>query len=412
MPMTKENFEKHQAKFKQALATVAGVKDTDVTIDKVTETMSRRVASIRVDSSVSVTGAKSADSVQRLLTADAINTELSKVGFPFGPFAKMLDSNSQAGSNDGGVPSFSQSKSASGESGAVIGGVAGTAVVCCMFALFFYLWRRRNLKNVRVNVEEPIPSRVDVEEPMPSRGSGTTGAVQDRRDEKCRWDRYCKSLSLSDLWESRGRSDQKLYNVDRNCPEFSFVEKLFMETMRNYRNSTITRVERVENEMQHATYTLQKKNIAMDITKARDTVSCGMEDRFVKWLFHGTKQQTINNIVNAQMAGYLPMLAGTAVGAIWGDGTYFARDAKYSHDYTEPKNDAITKQSQRKMLLNRVIVGEWVKGAEGLKLYPLAKGQEWRRCNSLVNDEKDPSIFVIQHSYQAYPAYVITYTSA
>jgi len=154
-----------------------------------------------------------------------------------------------------------------------------------------------------------------------------------------------------------------LYNVDRNCPEFPFVEKLFMETMPNYRNSVITRVERVENRVLHDNYTVQRRSIAMTITKAPDTVSCGMEDRFVKWLFHGTKQETIDKIVNS---GYLPMLAGSAVGAIWGDGTYFARDAKYSHDYTEPKDDVLTNQSQRKMLLNRVIVGEWVKGAPGM----------------------------------------------
>ena len=79
--------------------------------------------------------------------------------------------------------------------------------------------------------------------------------------------------------------------------------------------------------MQHDTYTLQRKNIAMDITKAPDTVSCDMEDRFVKWLFHGTKQETIDNIVNSQAAGYLPMLAVSASDAKWGNGTYFARDA-------------------------------------------------------------------------------------
>ncbi len=146
----------------------------------------------------------------------------------------------------------------------------------------------------------------------------------------------------------------------------------------------------------------------MTITKAPDTVSCGNEDRFVKWLFHGTKQETIDDIVNS---GYLPMLAGSAVGAIWGHGTYFARDAKYSHAYTESKHDVPTKQIQRKMLLNRVIVGQWVKGEEGMKLYPKVKGEKYQ-YHSLVNDEKNPSIFVIQHSNQTYPAYVITYTSA
>jgi len=228
-------------------------------------------------------------------------------------------------------------------------------------------------------------------------------------DQEIRWDKYCKSLSLSDLWESLGRSDKKLYNVNRNCPEFPFVEKLFMENMPNYRNSTITRVERVENGSLYDNYTAQRRIIVMTITKAPDTVSSGMENRFVKWLFHGTKQETIDNIVNS---GYLPMLTDSPVGVIWGDGTYFVWDSKYSHDYTEPKNDVLTRQSQRKMLLNRVIVGEWVQGAPGMKLYPLAKGEKYRQCNSLVNDVDDPSIFVIQHSNQAYPAYVITYTSA
>jgi hypothetical protein len=203
-----------------------------------------------------------------------------------------------------------------------------------------------------------------------------------------------------------------LYDVNRNGLEFSFVENLFMETMRNHCNSTITCIQRVENGMQHDAYKLQCMNIAMDITKAADTaVSAAIEHRFVKWLFHGTGQENIEQIVNSQATGYLPMLAGSAVGAIWGNGTYFARDAKYSHDYTEPKIDVLTTQSQRKMLLNRVIVGEWHKGARGITKFPMAKGEKYRQCNSLVNDVEDPTIFVIQHSNQAYPSYVITYTS-
>ena len=150
----------------------------------------------------------------------------------------------------------------------------------------------------------------------------------------------------------------------------------------------------------------------MDITKAPGTVSAGIEHDFVRWLFHGTGQENIEHIVNSQATGYLPMLAGSAVGAMWGNGTYFARDAKYSHDYTEAKIDLLTRQSQRKMLLNRVIVGEWVRGAPGMTQFPMAKGEKYRQCNSLVNDVNDPSIFVIQHSNQAYPAYVITYRSA
>jgi len=116
-------------------------------------------------------------------------------------------------------------------------------------------------------------------------------------------------LSLSDLWESQGRSDHKLYDVNRNGPEFSFVENLFMETMRNYRNSSITCIQRVENGLQHDAYKVQRRNMAVDITKAPGTVSSGTEHQFVTWLFHGTGQENIEHIVNSQATGYLPMLA-------------------------------------------------------------------------------------------------------
>jgi hypothetical protein len=317
--------------------------------------------------------------------------------------------------------------------------VGGATLFLCILSAACYFLRRRHLISTSDHASSHLPPVADVvnitidavsrEEQERQRQHEEQQRAERQRqrqreeeeqkrqtkalsDQEIRWDKYCKSLSLSDLWESVGRSDQKLYNVNRKCPEFPFVEKLFMETMPNYQNSVITRVERVENGMLHDTYTLQRKNTAMDILKASGTVSCGTEDRFVKWLFHGTKQDTIDNIVNSQAAGYLPMLAGSAVGAIWGNGTYFARDAKYSHDYTEPKNDVRTRQSQRKMLLNRVIVGEWVKGAPGITKFPMAQGEKYRQCNSLVDDVDYPSIFVIQHSNQAYPAYVITYTSA
>ena len=83
-------------------------------------------------------------------------------------------------------------------------------------------------------------------------------------------------------------------------------------------------------------------------------------------LFHDTEQETIDKIVNTQVTGYLPMLSGSEVGAIWGSSTYFARDAQYSHTYTERKNE-------RKMLLYRVIEGEWVKGAPEIKEFLLVE---------------------------------------
>jgi hypothetical protein len=44
-----------------------------------------------------------------------------------------------------------------------------------------------------------------------------------------------------------------------------------------------------------------------------------------------------------------------------------------------------------------------------LKVYPLLPGEKHRQYNSLVNNESDPSIYVVQHTGQAYPAYLITF---
>ena len=53
--------------------------------------------------------------------------------------------------------------------------------------------------------------------------------------------------------------------------------------------------------------------------------------------------------------------------------------------------------------------GEVGQGDKGMRMCPLLPGEAYRRYNSLVNDEDAPSIFVVQHTSQAYPAYLVTY---
>ena len=76
-------------------------------------------------------------------------------GLPEATFASFsLDSSSQAGSKNGAQTASTTPAGGQG-SGAVIGGVVGTVAVCCMLSSFFYQWRRRNLKDIRVDVEQP-----------------------------------------------------------------------------------------------------------------------------------------------------------------------------------------------------------------------------------------------------------------
>ena len=97
------------------------------------------------------------------------------------------------------------------------------------------------------------------------------------------------------------------------------------------------------------------------------------------------------------------------------DVRYFARDARYSDGYART-----LRNGQKQLLVVDVITGLYCKGTQakynkagkwisGDKTCPLLPGQQYVRYNSLVDDEADPSIFVIQHTGQAYPAYLLTY---
>ena len=89
---------------------------------------------------------------------------------------------------------------------------------------------------------------------------------------------------------------------------------------------------------------------------------------------------------------------------VYGDGTYFARDASYSDGFART-----LATGQKQMLLVNVIVGRWTAGQQGMKVCPTVPGEQYIRFNSLVNTVADPTIFVVQASAQAYPTHLITY---
>jgi hypothetical protein len=146
-----------QMKLRESIAAAVGTKPADVTIEKFEIITGRRnfgrrllSESVLVYIAVKASDAKEADGMAKSLTADKINKALENAGLPKAtmkqaPTATYASASpTVGGSIDGGVPSFPQSKSASGgqESVAVIGGVVGTVVVCCTLASFRYLRRR------------------------------------------------------------------------------------------------------------------------------------------------------------------------------------------------------------------------------------------------------------------------------
>ena len=198
--------------------------------------------------------------------------------------------------------------------------------------------------------------------------------------------------------------DSNLFAVNPSSDEFAEVAARFLETMPH---ATIVSIERVQNAAMHEAFLLQastlKKQLGADWDDAKHR----------KKLWHGT--EAVEAIVNSQDGyGFLPLLAGLKTGAKWGDGTYAARDARYSDNYARTLQSG--QMLHKQMLLVDVLLGQSVQGKEGMKMCPLLPGEKHKRYNSLYGfdpavprDPDDPTIFVIQHSNQAYPSYLLTY---
>ena len=117
-------------------------------------------------------------------------------------------------------------------------------------------------------------------------------------------------------------------------------------------------------------------------------------------VFHGTAHPIIDSICNH---GFNRSYSSTAV---FGHGTYFARDAKYSSDkrYAQPNSSG-----EQQMLLCRILAGEPCEGRQGM-VQPSAKPSGVLH-ESMVNDVADPSIYVLSAGSDdcAYPEYRITF---
>ena len=123
-------------------------------------------------------------------------------------------------------------------------------------------------------------------------------------------------------------------------------------------------------------------------------------------LFHGTADETTAKCIAKQ--NFDPRMHGVN-GTRFGKGAYFARDAKYSHDYTDASASGI-----RYMFYARVLEGRTVKGKEEYKRPPpihpnKPDGVLYDTC---VDNKTNPSIYVVFEKEQCYPEYLIQYVDA
>lgn len=243
--------------------------------------------------------------------------------------------------------------------------------------------------------------------------SWRTMLTQERLDAED-WLGYTPGLRR--LWQStdqKGMDDQILFEVLRDSEEYAKVETLFKAqpaVPRAYadmnpgmwQHVSILKIERVENGMQEdGSAEPYYKALQRGIENQGVPFIAGLHTR---WVFHGSS--AVDSIVTNPISGFQPLMSGTRSNALWGPGTYFARDAKYVYD---GGFCSFLPDGSRQILLCLLMNGLVCLGDPNHKgVLPFRHGRH--RYNSSVDSLGNPEIFVTQSPGAAYPAYVITFS--
>ncbi|XP_066445344.1 protein mono-ADP-ribosyltransferase PARP12-like [Eleutherodactylus coqui] len=176
--------------------------------------------------------------------------------------------------------------------------------------------------------------------------------------------------------------------VSATSSEFSKIVSNFTKTVSGH---VVKRMWRLQNPSLWQVFQWQKEQMK----KANQ----GRDMKEVR-LFHGTQKLHVDAIC---IQNFDWRICGTH-GTVYGQGSYFARDASYSHNYCTP-----TPSGTRMMFVARVLVGDYVVGNTQMKRPPQRPGSSTRFYDSCVDDVFHPSIFVVFEKHQIYPEYLLEY---
>ncbi|XP_033881063.1 protein mono-ADP-ribosyltransferase PARP12-like isoform X2 [Acipenser ruthenus] len=203
--------------------------------------------------------------------------------------------------------------------------------------------------------------------------------------------RNSTSQSVPSHWLQSAVPDfgYKLVLLSSSSEEFKQVQDLFQRTLPK---STIQKIERIQNLGLWEVFQWQKEQMK------KKTGGKVVDERT---LFHGTEKALLEAICQQNFDWRMCGVHGTA----YGKGSYFARDASYSHNYAK------TKDGQHIMFAAKVLVGEFTRGNSSFKRPPSKDARSTGLYDSCVDNTDNPSIFVIFEKHQIYPEYVIEYSN-
>ncbi|XP_045163299.2 E3 ubiquitin-protein ligase mib1-like isoform X1 [Mercenaria mercenaria] len=172
--------------------------------------------------------------------------------------------------------------------------------------------------------------------------------------------------------------------------EFQGVKNKFCRTLPQARIITI---ERVQNKFLWEHYFFKRTQMETLYGKG-----CANELD----LYHGTEGDKVDLICNSNLDH---RLAGEKVGTLFGQGSYFASDAKYSDGYASADTNG-----HKYMFQCRVLAGKWTHGDPKYKRPPPVNDKDPSRLYDCCVDSTDrPRIFCLFDMNQYYPEYVIKY---
>ncbi|NWI53651.1 PAR12 polymerase, partial [Calyptomena viridis] len=180
----------------------------------------------------------------------------------------------------------------------------------------------------------------------------------------------------------------KLIQLSCDCHEYGKIKKLFEKTMKDY---CINKLHRIQNPTLWDLFQWQKAKMKK-LNKLKS-----VDERL---LFHGTNPSHVSAICEQNFDW---RLCGTH-GTMYGKGSYFARDASYSHEYCSSRSGCYS------MFVAQVLVGDFVQGNSEYCRPPPRASNSNRLYDSCVDNPTDPSIFVIFEKQQIYPAYILEYS--
>ncbi|CAH1250765.1 PARP10 [Branchiostoma lanceolatum] len=200
-------------------------------------------------------------------------------------------------------------------------------------------------------------------------------------------------IKAPDFWATPppGVTGAYMHQLHETSSEYKTVERNFLSSVGSH--PQIVSICRVQNEAKYRIYMSELKERQKTCTRSN------IEER----LYHGTAEEVVDNI---NQGGFNRSFCGKNA-TVYGKGVYFAKNASYSaQDVYTPPNA----QGNKHIYQARVIVGEYTTGKYGIvEPPPKNPANAVVRYDSVVDNEQNPSIFVVFHDTEAYPEYLIVF---